>query len=141
MVRISSDLTLFFKIFLPTAWIAFFGVATGVFLFSFRSVLFVQAGALLFYLGGIALLYFTLIPLKRVEGSSEHLYVTNYFKTFRYTFESVRKVKAVDLFFVKVIVLHFKDKSSFGKKIFFIRRKTIWEEYLHDHPELAQGDA
>jgi hypothetical protein len=119
-------------------WIAFFGVATGVFLFSFNSVFVFQAGALLFYLGGIAILYFTLIPLKRVEGSPEHIYITNYFKTFRYTFESLSRIRTLDLLLVKIIVVHFRDKTSFGKMIYFIRRKGVWEEYLLSHPELAE---
>ncbi|HLF62844.1 MAG TPA: hypothetical protein VI603_03790 [Saprospiraceae bacterium] len=138
MVRISSDWTLFYKIFLPTVWIVFFGVVTGVLLFSIRPTIPVVTGVLLFYIGGVVFLYFTLIPLKRVEGTEEHLYITNYFKTFRYTFESISKVRTVELLLFKIVILHFREKTSFGHHLYFIRRRQVWEEYLNQHAELLE---
>ena len=137
MVRLSSDWTLFYKIFLPTVWISFFGVVMVVLIVSFKPGILLLSGALVFYLGGILLLYLTLLRLKRVEGSNEHLYVTNYFKTFRYTFDSIGKIRAMDMFIFKVVQLHFKEKTSFGRRVYFLRRRGVWEEYLAAYPALS----
>lgn len=138
MLRISSDWTLFYKFFVPTVWMTFFGVATGILVFSLKPGLPIIAGALLFYAIGIAFLYFTLMSLKRVEGTDAHLYVTNYSSTFRYTFDSLSKITSLDVIIFKVIFLHFNAPTSYGRKIFFIRRRVIWDEYLSEHEALAR---
>ena len=138
MTRISSDWTLFYKIFLPNVWIVFFGVVVGFVLFSFKPHLPFLIGTLLFYLGGIGVLYITLMTLKRVEGTDEHLYITNYFKTFRYTFESIDRIRTFDLIILKIVTLYFFENTSFGKRVIFIRRKAVWEEYVQAHPRLAK---
>lgn len=137
MTRLSSDWTLFYKFFLPTVWVVFFAVVLGFLLFAFRPPFIYQVGALVLYLGGIGFLFITLFQFKRVEADVDRLYITNYFKTFRYTFQSIKKITRLDMIIFKVITLHLNESGSFGKKVRFIRRKTVWEEYLFAHKELA----
>jgi len=136
MTRLSSDWTLFYKIFFPNVWIVFFGATIGIFIFSVHIPLSLLAGVVILYLSVVAVLWFTLMRLKRVEGTDGHLYVTNYFKTYRYTLDSIRKITALDALLFKVVVLHFHDKTSFGRRVPFIRRKVVWDEYLVGHEEL-----
>jgi hypothetical protein len=137
MTRLSSDWTLFYKIFFPNVWIVFFGAAIGIIVFSVILPLWLLIGIIALYLGVVVFLWFTLMTFMRVEGTGEHLFVTNYFKTYRYTLESVRKITSFDALLFKVIVLHFHEKTSFGQRIAFIRRRDVWDEYLRTHPELA----
>lgn len=137
MIRISSDWTLFYKFFLPVVWIVFFGIVIGVLLITIKPAAAIVLGGIFFYLGGVTFLYFTLLRLKRVEGDDSHLYVTNYFKTFRYTFDSIAKITTADLLIFKIVTLHFAEKTSFGRRIYFIRRRRVWEEYLFQHDALA----
>lgn len=138
MIRLSSDWTLFYKFFLPTVWIVFFGITTGVLLFTLRPALPFVLGAVLCYSACVAFLYFTILQLKRVEGTAEHMYVTNYFKTYRYTLDSIAKITSSDFLIFKVVTLHFAESTSFGRRIHFIRRRTVWEEYLYQHDELMR---
>jgi hypothetical protein len=32
-----------------------------------------------------------------------------------------------------VVRLQFKESTSFGRNIYFIRRKGVWEEYAHQY--------
>lgn len=139
MLRISSDWTLFYKFFLPTVWAVFFGVIVFVAWFYVRVPLPFRVGFLVFYLVGVLLLSSTLLRLKRVECTDEHLYVTNYFKTYRYTYDSIEKVSAVDFIIFKVVALRFKAKTAFGKRVHFLRRRKVWEEQTIAHPELKPG--
>ena len=90
MQRVSSNLTLLFKIFIPTAWIAFFTPMTIAFLIAERANLpfgggtVVRIGFLVGFLLFLLLIYYLLLPLKRVELAQDGIYVSNYFKTYRY---------------------------------------------------------
>lgn len=141
MVRISSDWTLFYKFFLPTVWTVFFGVFLVVAWFFVPMPFVFRIGFLVFYLIGLLLMWMTFFRLKRVECTDEHLYVTNYFKTYRYTYDSLAKVTATDFGIFKVIGIRFNGVSAFGKKIYFLRRRRVWEEYCAVHPELAPAKA
>lgn len=135
MLRLSSDWTLFLRFFFPTVWIVFFGVVSVVILFSFRLSFPFVLGIIAFYLLGVLLLAATLLRLKRVEATDEHLYVTNYFRTFRYAFDSIARISVMDFIILKVVVLHFRERTSFGRKVAFIRRKGVWEEFLLNRDE------
>ena len=140
MTRLSSDWTLFYKIFFPNVWIVFFGVAIGIIVFSVRLPFWLLFGVVALYAGVVAVLWFSLMRLMRVEGTEEHLFITNYFKTYRYTLDSVRTITGFDALLFKVVVLHFHEKTSFGSRVAFIRRRDVWNEYLRDHPEFAERD-
>ena len=138
--RVSSNWTLGLKIFIPTTWIVFFGSLTIYIAMNgfgqFQLPIAARAGAVGIYLVGLLLLYVTLLRLKRVELSPTHFYVTNYFKTYRYTYDSIRVVKENDYLIFTTVVFKFVEKSTFGKQIYFVRRKKIWAEFIAEHPNL-----
>lgn len=140
LVRVSSSLTIFFKIFIPTTWIVFFGALTVFILFTgpdsgIPDLPGLKAGALIFFVCGVLLLWFTLIKLKRVELADDHFYVTNYFQTFRYTYASLTQIQEWDLLIMTLVIFTLSSKGSFGRKIAFIGRGKVWRDFVRQHPE------
>ena len=142
MQRVSSNLTIFFKIFLPTSWIAFFGPMTIAFIIAENANLPFGGGALVRFgfLGGfllfLLLIYIFLIPLKRVEFSSDGIYVSNYFKTFRYQYMDLKKVTEFNLGFFTLGTLVLKEKGKFGKKIRFLISMVNYRDFINNNPSL-----
>lgn len=136
MERLSSNMTLFFKFFVPVFWIVFFGaftIATFVYQHEFYGKIPGQAlriGALAFFLSGLVMFYFTLMQLKRVEGDASHLMVTDYFKTYRYPLDSIAKITESKFLFLRLSTIHLKEKGSFGVKMPFISSSSQYEEYM-----------
>jgi len=126
MNRLSSNLTLMLKLFIPIFWIVFFGAfVIAAFVtnpieapqfandkFQFRSLIFVLVGIVFFAL--------TFFRLKRVDSDEDNIYISNYFKTFRYPIDSIESIVIYNHIILKAAHLKFKGKSSFGKKIIFI---------------------
>jgi hypothetical protein len=142
--RVSSQTTLFFKIFIPVFWVVFFSGFSFLSIFFFRdsSDLFSQKWypfvALLFLGGGVAILYFTLWKLKRVEFGLEGFYVSNYFKTFRYTYESISTIKEADWLVLVVVSLHLYKKGQMGSKISFIASRKRYNTFLAENAALFE---
>lgn len=141
--RISSNATLGLNIFLPVFWTVFFGALTiALFAYdgqggglSFRTIKWVMLGI---YLSGLAILYFTLFQLKRVELDDEYLYVTNYFKTYRYPFSSIRKTETSQFLFLALGIIHLTAKGKFGRRITFILANQLFKEFTLDNPQVLQ---
>lgn len=138
--RVSSSFTIFLKIFIPTVWIIFFGAFTLFILLTGRGAGIialpgVKIGAVIFYALGFLLLWTTIMDLKRVELADDHFFVTNYFKTYRYTYDSLSRINEIDLLVLTVVVFTFVEKSSFGKKISFMSRGKVWKDYIEANPD------
>ena len=126
MNRLSSNFTLILKIFLPLFWIVFFGLfVVASFVtnpieapqiandkFRLQSVIFVFSGIVFFT--------FTFFRLKRVDGDENGIYISNYFKTYKYSFDSIDKIVIYNHLILKTAHLSFKTKGSFGKKVIFL---------------------
>ncbi len=142
MQRVSTNLTLFYKFFIPVFWIVFFGAVTvAVLAYPFTYVgnipaSYFRIGILVLYLAGTGLLAFTLMRLKRVETDDEFFYVTNYFKTARYPFHSIRKVEVSDFFLFRTASLNFKKPGTFGRRATFVPSKQRFHDFWEAHPEL-----
>ena len=143
MQRISTNLTLFFKFFIPVFWLVFFGAfLAAIFLYGeemasgFASTSF-RIGAVAFYLSGLILFYFTLFPLKRLEADAEFLYATNYFKTLRYSWDSVEKIKESKFLFFTLGTVVLKEKGLLGKNLRFIASNRNYRQYWEENPEVA----
>ena len=142
MQRISTNLTLFFKFFIPVFWLVFFGAfLAAVFIYGdemasgFASISF-RLGVIAFYLSGLALFYFTLFPLKRLEADAEFLYVTNYFKTLRYSWDSVEDIKESKFLFFTLGTVTLKEKGLLGKSMRFIASNRNYRQFWEEHPDL-----
>jgi len=126
LINLSSNWTLFLKIFLPILYGVFFGLITIAFWFSDQpsvGAMPINSFRLLmssFFFTGMAVLYFSFIQLKRVGVDEHFLYVTNYKDTARYPFHNIEKVEAANYFLFKIYRVYFKEKGIFGKKISFL---------------------
>ena len=144
MHQVSSNLTLILKIFLPTFWLAFFGLFTVTTFvgdsqyFGNIPVFLFRLGAIVFYLIGSLILYLTLMRLKRVEMSNESVYTSNYFKAFKYSWDSIAKIKEHDLWFMSLVRIHLKEPGSFGKRIPFLASRKRLQAFLVQHPEIVE---
>ncbi len=142
MIHVSSSFTLFLKIVVPTVWLVFFGVLTIAFFTQdvdavggipadrFKYIL------LGFFLGGLFLLLLTLIRLKRVDMNTEHMAVTNYFKSYQYPYSSIEKIEESDYLLFRIIHIYLRKKGKFGKKIKFMASRKRFHEFMALHPEI-----
>lgn len=144
MQRVSTNLTLFYKFFVPIFWTVFFGATTiAALLVKFEAVGDIPAptfriGMLLFFLTGIGFLYWAFFRLKRVEMDEQFVYVTNYFKTVRYPFHQIEKIKENDFLISKSVSIILKKKGQFGQRITFVPSRKKYGKFLNDHPTLFE---
>ena len=139
--RISSSLTLFFRLFVPIFWTVFFGAFTIALLFASHlpaalDTVYFRVGIVVFYLLGLAFLYFTLLRLKRVEIDPDFVYVTDYLKNYRYPFHNISSIKEINLYLFYLCTIRFKEKGSFGKKIHFLESRIKFNNVLEDIVDL-----
>ena len=110
MQRVSTNLTLFYKFFVPIFWIVFFGSVTIAAVLSDNAIFGefsgrpFRIGLVFFFLSGLAMFGFTLMRLKRVEMSADHLYVTNYFKHLRYPYRDIEKIAESEFLIFRYIL-------------------------------------
>lgn len=126
MHRLSSNWTLFLKIFFPVFWLSFIGgfvaaafVSNNIEFPHITSLKF-RIDILLIFVSGIIFFIFTFFRLKRVDAENDFIYITNYFKTYRYHIEDIAEIKVYNHIILKAAHLKFTSRSSFGKKIIFI---------------------
>ena len=141
--NVSSTSTVFLKYFLPTIWTVFFGTLFVVILFAG----YVNVGSLdsttfkfiygFCFLSIIALMYFTLFKLKRVEFDEGSVYITNYIKIYRYPFSSVENITKHHYGWWLLYRIELKEAGVFGKKSIFLANKKRLSAFLNDHPEAA----
>lgn len=142
-VNVSSNWTLFLKIFFPIFWGVFFGAMTIAFwltdstsignmsIFNFRLLM------TSFFITGMLVLYFSLMQLKRVEVNEHFLYITNYKDTARYPFHNVEKLEEANYFLFKIVKVYLKTPGIFGKKMIFLSNSFRLQEVLKKRTELA----
>lgn len=145
MQRVSTNFTLFLKIFVPIFWIVFFGAFTVV-LWAVNKV---ETGAIpidtarwfmtFLFLTGVTILYFTLLKLHRVEMDEAFVYVTNYIKTARYPYHSIEKIDEKDFLVLSTVTVYFKEKGIFGKKVTFIPSQYRFQGFLNKHPQVVEA--
>lgn len=141
MFRISSNSTLFFKLFIPSFWVMFFGMFLITLFTSDPDIVplfHVPAfrwGYTAFYVVFVLFIYFTIFQLKRVELDQQYLYASNYFKTYRYQIQDIKSMSITDLFFIRIGRVELSNKGRFGKKIRFILKRKYLIDFLAKHPE------
>lgn len=140
MQRVSSNLTLALKIFLPTVWVTFFGLFTIAILFAENANLPFGGGTLIrlsFLVGFLLflfLMYVSVLRLKRVEFGDDGIYVSNYFKTYRYKYIDIESIKESDYLILKVAVIKLKEKGQLGLKLPFIISGVHYDDFIKNHP-------
>ena len=141
-MRISSNLTLFYKFFLPVFWIVFFGAVT-VAIWSLPvyigglSPLTIRITATLFYLIVLLFFYWATLRLHRVEMDPQYIYVSTYFKNYRYLHEDVEKIVRKKRSIFSTAKVHLKGKGSLGRHVPFIPASSLFDDFFSNHPNVA----
>jgi hypothetical protein len=147
MQRISSNATLFLKIFVPTLWTVFFGCfaiavwISDVAYFGPVPAIWMKLGLLAFLLIGVAFFFFTFWKLKRVELDELYVYASNYFSTYRYPYHNIEKITERDLMLFHIVRIHLKVPGKLGKKLTFLLDEAMFQDFLAKYPETAVGIA
>lgn len=141
MQRVSSNFTIFLKIFIPTAWITFFGLFTIAVWFAEDANLpadgfLFRIGFTAFYIFFLIIMYFSVIQLKRVEFGEDGIYVTNYFKTYRYNYSDIANIHENNIVIATLGTIKLKEKGKFGRKISFIISRVNYEDFVQKHTHL-----
>ena len=144
MQQVSSNLTLFVKFFIPVFWVVFFGAFTIAVLASknpyfgnIPSFLY-KVGVSLFYLLGLVILYRLLFRMKRVEMDDQAVMVTNYFKTFKYAWSDIEKIRTWGFGLLLIGRIQLKGAGTFGRKMPFLASKKRLSEFIAAHPAKAE---
>lgn len=138
--NLSSGATLILRLFLPVVWLVFFGsfmvagwlseedfvgpFPTG----AYRTVttIFVAAGALF--------LYFTVWRLHRVDSDGGYLYISDYFRTYRYDRQAVAEIVLHSYGLFHLCVVRLKAPGKFGKKVWFLASRKRLERFVASAP-------
>ncbi len=141
--EVSSRLTPFAKLFFPVFWMAFFGAFTIAVLvtdmepYTHVANATFRMGVAGFFLAGAALLLFTLVRLKWVAFDDRHIYVSNYFRQYRYPWSLVTAIEERDVLLASLVTIRFAQKGYFGDKIHFLANERRLQHFLDEHPHLA----
>lgn len=124
MIRISSNATIFFRIFVPVFLLVFYFLfVIMTWLNALANVdfpLWFKISNTIFFLSMAVIFWQTSWKLFRLELGPEHIYVSNYMKTVRYSYESVKKASYVPFLLWKIGSIELHQKGIFGKKIKFL---------------------
>lgn len=146
MQRLSSNLTLFFKIFLPVSWVSFFGFfGLVIFLIDPTDEPFLTSNMFRMtyvccFVVFLTLIYFTIFQLKRVETSDGFIYTTNYFKTVRFSIDNIKKISVMNLGITRIARMHLHKKGLFGSKIPFMAKRSSLQSFKNSYPNIQIGD-
>jgi hypothetical protein len=85
----------------------------------------------------LALFYFLFGSAKWVGMTDTHLYVSNFFKNFKYTYESIASFEETNMLLFTKVTLHFHQPGKFGKSVSFIR-SHYWKYFLEKYPQVLE---
>lgn len=144
MQRVSSQLTIVLRIALPTIW--FTAILSIVILLSWavrgKAGLFgnpfIWLGLLLILGSGFLLIKLLLWRFYRVDMDSRFIYVSNYFKTYKYPFSEVESFSDSKTLPGRVFCIKLKSKGSFGQYIYFLAAQALWLDFLKENPGLIE---
>jgi len=132
------------KIIIPVFWGVFFGTLTLAFLVANHvAVGFMSMGKfrilmLAFFLLGLLFLYWAVMRLKRVEMDEHFVYVSNYFKHYKYPFHNVEKIVESDYLLFRSMHVYLKTPGYFGQKVTFVAHRHRFNDFMNDHPEIVK---
>jgi hypothetical protein len=144
MQRVSSQLTIFLRIVVPTMW--FTSIISLLFLLSWAvtgisgvlSHPLMWTGLLLIAVCGFALIRWILWRLYRVDMDDHAVYVSNYFKTYKYPVADIESIASSKILPGRIFIIHLISKGSFGQHIYFLASQALWKDYLLQHPQVRE---
>lgn len=144
MTPVSTSATLFLKLVLPTVWTTFFVFFTfALFQMDFEYIGPFPGDAfriamLIFTLIGVIILYFLVMRIKRVDMDDSFMYVTNYFKTYRYPFHQIEKIEERSFGLFRAVDVTLKEAGKFGEQITFFASRRAYDRFISEHPNAFQ---
>lgn len=142
--NLSSNLTVVLKYFVPLVWTVFFGALCIIFwvtddlMVGTMDLNMFRIGWTAFFIIGTILAYFTLMRLMRVEYDGEFLYVTNYFKIYKYPIENVDKIGIRNFSIFQIATIQFKEAGYFGKKVRIITSRRNFDAIVEAFGNLKE---
>jgi hypothetical protein len=145
MERVSSQLTIFLRIALPTIWITTllslavllgFAVQGRAYLFSNPIV---WIGIILILGTGIAFIRLILWRVYRVDMDNKYVYVSDYFKTYKYSYTDIEHIRDSSVLPGRIFIIRLKSKGSFGREIAFLASQKLWQDFITTHPEIFKS--
>lgn len=139
MERYSSNLTLFYVIFLPVfTWVFLLASTLGAFLGpALNSEIYISDYARYAVLALLILMsffnIFFALRLKRLEADGEKIYISNYFKHTMMPIDNIRSVVITDLFIMRIARIQFVKKSYWGHTIKVLERENMLQKYCEAH--------
>ena len=144
MQVVSSQWTLSLKLLLPSFLFCFGGGGTIIFFTLPLSGIgepFSPLSAKLlffsFYVSAAGLYYIIFCNIKWVALDAEKLYISNFFKSFEYTYDSIAKVEEKRMLVWNKVTIHFHQPGEFGSNIVFFG-SYFWHYYLKKHPYILK---
>ncbi len=142
MQVVSSQWTLSLKLLLPTFWFCFFGGLSLVLFITPLSGIgepFSPMSARLimlsFVLSTAAIYYIVFYPLKWVALDLDKMYVSNFFKSVQYSYDSIDSIHESRMLFWNKVTVNFHRPGVFGDSFVFFG-SYYWHYYLKKHPEV-----
>ncbi len=142
MQRVSTNLTLFYKFFVPVFYTVLMGASTAaVWLveskyFYNTSITSLRWGLTFALIMGVAAYALTLLPLLRVEMNEHFIYATNYFKAARYPWHNVESIRESRFLFLTQVTIRLKVPGQFGKRMRFIASNRLYRDFKEQHLSL-----
>ena len=140
MNQVSTNLTLFYRLFIPI----FFGVFLGAFViflwthpqayYSNLKGIYLRYGMTAFYITMMVLLLASVWRLRRVEVSEDWLYVTDYFRSARYPWSNVEKLRETRIGIFTIVNVYLHAPGTFGKRVTFLASVSRWRIYKEEFP-------
>lgn len=142
MTRLSSGWTLVLRLFIPVFYVVFMGALT-ITTLSQGADLSPVFGTWIYrlampglVLAGILTIRFTVWKLVRLDASPDYFFITNYFRTYRYSLDSIESIRPYRIFFFRFIKIILKEKGSLGKGLHVLLEGALWDQYTDAHPEV-----
>jgi len=139
---VSSRWTFLFKLALPLFWLVVMGSISLIVLLSPLETLkepFSPLTAKLlvvsFFLSILGLLYFLFGKAKWVGMDEQKFYVSNFFMSYKYTYNSIAHFEELNMLLFTAVVVHFHQPTKFGKSVFFVK-SYYWKYFLEKHPHI-----
>lgn len=143
-MHVSSNTTLFFKMFVPTLWFSFFGSMTIAYWFAENLPALLPMSPPLFritltafFVLSLVFMFFTFFRLMRVEMYQEHFTVSDFWTTYRFKWPNVISIKTSNYGLFSVARIQLKDGGTLGKKVVFLPSKARFQYFFQDRPDLA----
>lgn len=136
MLRVSSGWTLLFKIFIPVFYSVFMlawmmaTIRAGDEVSPVFETNFYKIGIVLVFLLTLLILRLTVWKLYRMDVSTDYVYITNYFKTFRYSIESIESIHHESILWFHFLKIKLKEKGSMGDSFTVLIETNVWEQWL-----------